>query len=223
MQGSRRSPFEGRALRRALLHPAPHGHFGLTVGIKKGLGVCRGHIWRGLFLHMQLRFARSLAPRSMPPAEVDDAFMAVLLEEEWAEQAEAQPTAESGAPAETASPPAAAECTWGLPVQEKQTYESYFVRRIADNARARGWARLGCAWGGTHKRARASPPRGRPKKAVIGSIFGSAREAAHRRLGRPTSSRRAEATRKPTRNNPKPPKPAIRAAPGYDASVTSVK
>ena len=29
----RRSPFEGLVLRRALLHPAPHGPFGLTVGI----------------------------------------------------------------------------------------------------------------------------------------------------------------------------------------------
>ena len=60
-------------------------------------------------------------------------------------------------------------------------YESYFVRKTADNARAREWARLGCAWGGTHKRARAFFVRGRPKKAVLGSIFGSAREAAHRR------------------------------------------
>ena len=34
-------------------------------------------------------------------------------------------------------------------------YESYFVRKTADYARAREWARLGCAWGGTHKRANA--------------------------------------------------------------------
>ena len=46
----------------------------------------------------------------------------------------------------------------------KETYESYFVRKTADNARARGWARLSCAWGGTHKRARAFSPGAGQKK-----------------------------------------------------------
>ena len=63
----------------------------------------------------------------------------------------------------------------------KETYESYFVRKTADYAHAREWARLGCAWGGTHKRANAFFCPGPAKKHVLGSIFGSAREAAHRR------------------------------------------
>ena len=62
-----------------------------------------------------------------------------------------------------------------------QMHESYFVRKTADYARAREWARLGCAWGGTHKRAHAFFCPGPAQKNVLGSIFGSAREAAHRR------------------------------------------
>jgi len=60
-------------------------------------------------------------------------------------------------------------------------YETYFVRKTADNARARMWARFGCAWCGTHKRARPFLRPGPAQKNVIGSMFGSARESAHRR------------------------------------------
>ena len=57
---------------------------------------------------MQLRFARSLAPRSMAAAEDITAVLREFEEEVMAEQAEAQPTAENDATATTASPPTAA-------------------------------------------------------------------------------------------------------------------
>ena len=53
-------------------------------------------------------------------------------------------------------------------------YETYFARKIVDYVRARERARLGCAWGGTYKRF--FFVQARPKKAVLGPIFGSARE-----------------------------------------------
>ena len=58
-------------------------------------------------------------------------------------------------------------------------HETYFVRKTADNARARKWARFGCAWGDTHKRARAFPPPGPPPpKAVRPHIRVSKRSRA---------------------------------------------
>ena len=59
-------------------------------------------------MHMQLRFARSLALRDMAAAEDITALLGALEEEETAEQAEAHLTAENDATATTASPPAAA-------------------------------------------------------------------------------------------------------------------
>ena len=57
---------------------------------------------------MQLRLARSLAPRSMAADEGISALIGAFVEEETAERAEAQATAEAEAAAVTAPPPAAA-------------------------------------------------------------------------------------------------------------------
>ena len=58
-------------------------------------------------MHMQLRFARSLAPRSMASGEDVDAFLDALVEQEKEARAEDQPLAEEDATAKTAPPPAA--------------------------------------------------------------------------------------------------------------------
>ena len=53
-------------------------------------------------MHMQLRFARSLAPRSMAAADDITAVLQEFVEEETAAQAQARPTAEDDATATTA-------------------------------------------------------------------------------------------------------------------------